>query len=297
MSEGRVINLNYRHALPSPLLYVGFVDYYGPLEMRLHSAHRHGHYQFVLVTEGRFLFVPETGREIWLGPGEVVIFPPGVLHNWHVDPDTICRTFMVFFDAPVSGPFVQLGRRLSEGNGIGHWRFSVPLAQAAPMLTALRSEYEQNKPLADSVVYGLTMALMTFAIRHLAPEADAEPAGGFPSPLEAALEFVEARYAAPITVRDIAREAGVSPSRLNQLFQEHIGTSPLRYLNNHRIDRAKILLLYSPFVIAEIATQSGFTSPQYFSRVFTKAAGVTPGAFRAGRFLNSSTDESDVLTQ
>src|SRR3989339_1885946 len=99
MSEGRVINLNFRHALPAPLLYVGFVDHYGPLDMRSHSAHRHGHYQFFAVTEGRFLFVPESGREIWLDEGDVIVFRPRLLHNWHVEPDAVCRTFMVFFDA------------------------------------------------------------------------------------------------------------------------------------------------------------------------------------------------------
>ena len=133
MSEGRVINLNFRHALPAPLLYVGFVDYYGPLDMRSHSAHRHGHYQFFAVTEGRFLFVPESGREIWLDEGDVIVFRPGLLHNWHVEPDAVCRTFMVFFDAIPDGVFGELGQRLAQDAAVGHRTFAISLLGAAPM--------------------------------------------------------------------------------------------------------------------------------------------------------------------
>jgi len=284
MSSGRVSNLNFRHVLPAPLLYVGFVDYCGPLDMRTHAAHRHDHYQFFIVTEGRFLFVPESGREIWLEAGDVLIFRPGVLHNWHVEPDTVCRTFMAFFHPIPAGVFGQLSQRLAHDPVVGHWTFRVPLDEAVPMLTALRSECEQSRPMANAVVYGLTMAFMTFAARQLAPEAAAEPFGGFPPALAAALEFIEANYAATVSVRDIAEQAGVSPTRLNQLFRTHIGTSPMRYVNNRRIDRAKILLLYSPFMIAEIARQTGFRSPHYFNRAFKSATDVTPSEFRASNF-------------
>ena len=294
MSEGHVCNLNFRHALPEPLLYVGFVDYYGPLDMRNHSPHRHDHYQFLLVTEGRFLFLPESGREIRLGAGDVVIFKPGVLHNWHVESGMTCRTLMAFFRAIPDGVFGQFGQRLVADTAVGHWQFPIPMAEAEPMLAALRSECQQNLPMADAVVYGLTMTFMTFASRYLAPEAAAEPSGGFPPPLAAALEFIEDSYSRQLSVEDIARQAGVGPTRLNQLFQTHIGTSPMRYLSNHRIDRAKILLLYSPFLIAEIATQTGFRSPQYFDRSFRISAGVTPSEFRAGRFERVLKGETPV---
>ncbi len=284
MAEPGVINLNFRQALPAPLLYVGFVDYYGPLDWRTHSAHRHDYYQFFVVTEGRFLFVAETGENLWLEPGDALIFRPGIMHNWHVEPDTCCRTFMVFFDSIPEGPFHDIQERLSQEPLPGHWRLPVSLEEVVPLLAAIRRECETSASLGTAVVYGLTMTLMAACTRSLAPGNGAGGGNGLPPAVLKALQYIETHFAAAISVVDIARHAGLSTGRLTELFRLHVGTSPLSYLNNHRIDKAKILLLYSPLKLAEVAAQSGFRSLPYFCRRFGQAAGVTPGDFRRGRF-------------
>jgi AraC-like DNA-binding protein len=284
MTEPGVVNLNFRQTLPDPLRYVGFVDYYGPLDLRTHSAHRHSYYQFFLVTEGRFLFVSETGEEVWLDTGDALVFRPGVMHNWHVDPDAMCRTFMVFFDPIPPGPFHDLEERLNREPLPGHWHLTVDLEEVQPLLNLIRSECERSVAMAASVVYGLTMSTVAMCTRSLAPGKGMGNESDLPSSLLAALMFIEEHFPEAISVGDIARHAGLGTGRLTELFREHVGTSPLRYLNNHRIDRAKILLLYSPLKLAEVASQCGFNSLPYFCRRFAKEAGVTPGDFRRGRF-------------
>lgn len=284
MAEPGVVNLNFRQALPAPLLYVGFVDYYGPLDWRTHSAHRHAYYQFFIVTEGRFLFVSETGENLWLEEGEALIFRPGVMHNWHVEPGVFCRTFMVFFDPIPEGAFHEVQERLSQEPLPSHWRLEVEQDEVAPLLAAIRRECEASSSLATAVVYGLTMALMAACTRSLAPGSGAGSEAALPEAVLKALQFIETRFAEPISVADIARHAGLSAGRLTELFRLHVGTSPLSYLNNHRIDKAKILLLYSPLKLAEVADQTGFNSLPYFCRRFNQATGVTPGDFRRGRF-------------
>jgi len=284
MAEPGVVNLNFRQALPAPLLYVGFVDYYGPLDWRTHSAHRHAYYQFFIVTEGRFLFVAETGENLWLETGDALIFRPGIMHNWHVEPDTLCRTFMVFFDPIQEGAFHEVQERLSQEPLPGHWRLTVDQAETAPLLAAIRRECEASASLGTAVVYGLVMATMAACTRSLAPGSGAGSEGSLPAAVLAALQFIEERFAEPISVSDIARHAALSAGRLTELFRSHVGTSPLSYLNNHRIDKAKILLLYSPLKLAEVAAQTGFNSLPYFCRRFNQATGVTPGDFRRGRF-------------
>jgi AraC-like DNA-binding protein len=284
MTEPSVINLNFRQELPLPLRYVGFVDYYGPLDLRTHSAHRHAYYQFFLVTEGQFLFVSETGEEVWLQAGDALIFRPGVMHNWHVEPRATCRTFMVFFDPIPPGPFQDLEERLNREPLPGHWQLAVDLAQIRPLLDMIREECEKSAAMAASVVYGLTMAAIAICTRALAPGRGMGSEGGLPASVLAALKFIEEHFAEAISVADIARHAGIGTGRLTELFREHVGTSPLRYLNTHRTDRAKILLLYSPLKLAEVASQCGFNSLPYFCRKFAKETGVTPGDFRRGRF-------------
>jgi len=94
-------------------------------------------------------------------------------------------------------------------------------------------------------------------------------------------QFVQANLGQQINRADLARAAGLSESRLHDCFIRDIGCSPMRHVNNLRLQRASQLLTRSSDSIEEIAYQCGFTSLFYFSRVFRKAYGVPPSKYRA----------------
>lgn len=55
-----------------------------------------------------------------------------------------------------------------------------------------------------------------------------------------------------------------------------MGLSPMQYLNNQRMEKAKDFLLSNTMTISNIAHLVGFDDPLYFSRVFKKYTGVSP---------------------
>lgn len=69
-----------------------------------------------------------------------------------------------------------------------------------------------------------------------------------------------------------------SPNHFRKLFKDSCGCSPLQYLNHHRIQMAKELLLQrkESFTVQSIAEECGFRDPYYFSRMFRKETGVPP---------------------
>ena len=64
------------------------------------------------------------------------------------------------------------------------------------------------------------------------------------------------------------------------MFHEQTGTSPMRYLTDLRMSRARKLLADSSLTVREIAVRVGYPDPFHFSRSFKNAVGVSPAQFR-----------------
>ena len=78
----------------------------------------------------------------------------------------------------------------------------------------------------------------------------------------------------------LAADAAMSEVHFRRLFARTFGISPARYIMRARVDRAKVLMADSSYSLADIAEQSGFSSPPYFYRVFRDITGSTPAAYR-----------------
>lgn len=83
----------------------------------------------------------------------------------------------------------------------------------------------------------------------------------------------------PPSVRELAQEIGISEAGFRKKFCQEIGCSPLDYINRRRIDEAKRLMALGNPHIKEISHNLGFSSRQYFSTVFKRVTGVSPGEF------------------
>jgi AraC family transcriptional regulator, arabinose operon regulatory protein len=94
---------------------------------------------------------------------------------------------------------------------------------------------------------------------------------------------IEERMGEPLTVADIAREFNLSPSRFAHLFREEFGVSPMRYLQNQRMVRARLLLERTFLTVKEVMVQVGCSDPSHFARDFRRFHGLPPKEWRATR--------------
>ncbi|MEN2774792.1 response regulator [Acetivibrio clariflavus] len=94
------------------------------------------------------------------------------------------------------------------------------------------------------------------------------------------IDYISKNYGRPIDLDNIAEELGITKVYFCYLFKKEMGTNFISYLNNYRIDKAKKLLKCTDLRIGEIANSVGFESSQYFSLLFKKITGETPGDFR-----------------
>lgn len=95
-----------------------------------------------------------------------------------------------------------------------------------------------------------------------------------------AVEYLHHHYARPLTLRELARVLGVSERHLRARVAAALGQTPLRYLAQYRIDRAKDLIAHREFALKDVAARTGFKSIHHFTRTFTRLVGHPPAAWR-----------------
>ncbi|GAA2690449.1 GlxA family transcriptional regulator [Nonomuraea recticatena] len=113
-----------------------------------------------------------------------------------------------------------------------------------------------------------------FSVRLNAPAPRCEP-------LRAALDAVVLDPSADHGLEAMAGRAGMSVRQLTRLFGKELGTTPARYVERARVERAKNLLETGDQPLDVVARRSGFGSPETMRRAFARALGVTPAAYRA----------------
>jgi AraC family transcriptional regulator len=101
--------------------------------------------------------------------------------------------------------------------------------------------------------------------------------------LHRVLDHMHAHLKETVSLAELARLSGLSPSQFARGFREATGRAPHRYLNDLRIERARNLLESTEKSITEIALLCGFIQPSHFATMFRKRTGMSPRAWRAAR--------------
>ncbi len=141
-----------------------------------------------------------------------------------------------------------------------------------------------DKPGTESKIEALILELIG-RIRHYCkidsqtPEAERVPGKGVVL-AERAAGYIERNLQRKVSVSEVAEYCCVSPCHLTHTFKAALGVSPIRYIQQMRVDRAKRLLADESLYVYEIAREIGFDDPFYFSRMFKRISGVSPGEFR-----------------
>ena len=109
-----------------------------------------------------------------------------------------------------------------------------------------------------------------------------------------ALELIDARLDGELSVAEIARHCGLSPSRFRVAFRNTTGVMPHRWLTERRVDRAKSLLRQGSTSLAQIALECGFADQSHFTHVFTAIVGASPGEWQRSESCRQSDRSADA---
>lgn len=92
--------------------------------------------------------------------------------------------------------------------------------------------------------------------------------------------YIDENYAKDISLDEVSRMVDISPYYFSKLFKQEVGENFIEYVTGARIKHAKHLLEDSRYSIKEVCVMSGYSDPNYFSRIFKKYEGMTPSEYR-----------------
>ncbi|MDF3935429.1 GlxA family transcriptional regulator [Pseudomonas citronellolis] len=95
-------------------------------------------------------------------------------------------------------------------------------------------------------------------------------------PLRDALNLMGANLEEPLNTDQLSHYVGRSKRQLERLFQEQLGTSPVRYYLELRITESRRLLQHSDLSLVEVGLACGFVSPSHFSKCYASFFGYGP---------------------
>ncbi len=131
---------------------------------------------------------------------------------------------------------------------------------------------------------GLLTLLMEQSWNSEREDLDAEAlqrkAAGKKQNLQALKDYLDENYASRITLDMLAERFYINKFYLTRIFKEQFGESVTGYVLQVRITKAKQSLRFTDKPIEEIAHECGMHDANYFSRIFKKVEGVTPGEYR-----------------
>jgi AraC-like DNA-binding protein len=95
-----------------------------------------------------------------------------------------------------------------------------------------------------------------------------------------AMGYIQAHMEESIKIEVIAKHLNVTPEHFIRVFKQNTRQTPLQYVNEAKMERAKVLLKKTSLSIGEIAYQVGYKNRDHFSRLFHKLVKRSPSDYR-----------------
>ncbi|WP_253393087.1 GlxA family transcriptional regulator [Pseudomonas citronellolis] len=116
-------------------------------------------------------------------------------------------------------------------------------------------------------------------------------------PLREAINLMSANIEEPLSQEQLARYVGRSKRQIERLFQQQLGTTPVRYYLELRITESRRLLQHSDLPMFEVGLACGFVSPSHFSKCYTSFYGYPPSKEVCGGSISSDTSIGGKSTE
>ncbi|WP_162463267.1 AraC family transcriptional regulator [Paenibacillus psychroresistens] len=251
-------------------------------------------YLLIYVEEGRCISHVE-GTDYVLEKGDFCLIQPDQYHTLKGVTDTVTPFVHLdfFFNPDREGSFLS-SPGLVDLTPYRQWlqpqlndfadvhipvKFhSTDSSQLLETLLRLIRHWQSQDPLKLLEVQHLGMELFLSLLRQF---GSMKPSNFTVSPsLDWIPSFLALHLAQPLSVKDMADRAKLSPSRFSAVFRQYYRVSPHRYLLQLRVQHAYKLLTTTEYALADIAEYCGFSNIHHFSRVFKKITAQTPGSLR-----------------
>lgn len=257
------------------------------LRQETEQAHRHDFIEIGIILDGKGEFSVDD-KVFPVRKGDLLLFNPGMLHqsrrinekepatefyagfsNIHfrnMEYNQILFPHRTFLLRPKEKTFLHLNRlaesMMAESRSTQPGRYFMLKSYLTQMILLLyREQAEQQNSTASGFIFEST---------------------GKKYVVEKIVDYLEDHYTEKISLDQIAQNMYLSPFYISRIFKSEVGDTPINYLINLRMEKARQLLREKPNCsVQEIALQVGYDDAYHFSKLFKKHYGNSPSQYRA----------------
>jgi AraC-like DNA-binding protein len=240
--------------------------------------------------------ISDVSAKVKLEPGFLYIIPSFTLCNL-VCPNQLSQYFVQFFEESSDGislfennrsiikikatdtDILNFARLLEINPGRGINRSDNPRVYEKNIFY---NEYQDLNNLQSMSTFVETHGiLLQLVSRFLTQETFKYKDGGHvPVKILNAISYIQLNLSRDLSVTYLAKRANLHTDYFSRLFHQHTGERPVKYIHEKRIERAQYLIVTTQMTFSEIATQTGFENVFYFSKIFKKITGMSPGNYK-----------------
>lgn len=261
------------------LVYVGHTF---PTEPWGSETHCHENWEIHYITGGRGILKTDQSEYV-ITDGSMFITGPGIIHAQIADPDNPMEEYCIRFRL---GGGQKQKRRDSEISDVlrsiddHRFIFTEFDFDCRYPISEIIAELENMGTASQERMYCLFLSLLISTSRCISNAVSVEPAAEKHPDRNEILERYMRTYSGDINVGELSEKLHISQRHLRRIMHDSYDSTMTQQKNKLRIESARRLLLETDLTVSEIAEQTGFSSPSYFSRCFKKICGMPPVEYR-----------------
>ncbi|MCQ2399423.1 MAG: AraC family transcriptional regulator, partial [Clostridia bacterium] len=235
------------------------------------AFHQHNFCEIMLITEG-FGKVLIKDKTYDVKKGDIVIYPPKGPHTEKAEKNKLSTNFFAIKYDRVSlsvlesddfYPIINTGKKYNSFLCL----FDLLIKESENQETAYYNE------VLNSICKTIFFEILNLAHVPLT-------SGKVSESFDLLKKYIDVHFKEEFRIKDVCDQLAINKFYVSKLFKEYLGTTPVRYVIEKRIEYAKRLLKTTDLSVKEIAENVGYGDSYHFSKLFKKEVGVSPKSFR-----------------
>ena len=226
----------------------------------------------VIICESGQGFIRWDGNYRKVLPGDILLIPAGCPHSYGCEPGHVWNISWTHFAGQDALSFIQQSviRVLHPSETV----FDKTQGIYKDFFNCISRDMKMKTLISASQILRYLLSVICFA------GAESQSGGHARRAVDKAIELMQDSLEQSLSLKELAKVAGLSISRFSVIFKASTGLSPIEYFNNLKMRHACYYLDNTDMSIGQISDLAGIENQHYFSRLFSKTIGMSPREYR-----------------
>lgn len=213
-------------------------------------------------------------KEFYPLPGQLILMPAGVIQSYSSINDNTFKKYWCHFSAKTGNINIFDKIRLPCFIQV------IDGDKVEQLFKDLVHCYKIHDLTASIRMKALLLEIIAYYIEHADGESMQFSSTPANEKLNSVMNYINEHLSDNITIERLAAIAHFNPRYFIRFFKQNIGSTPIHYINQVRMEKAKNLLSTSRMNVTEVADAIGFNDLFHFSKAFKTHTGYTPTEFK-----------------